>query len=307
MVAQLFAGRQSRAERAHQRRQIDLEEAALSDQTRARYYLALRKLLPTVERCASFDRLDDDVCNWIHTMWKQGEPLLTIGDAMCALHFFQPVTKRILPHSWKLFKVWRKVELPSRAPPLTWTLLASMAAFELEKGHLEMSCVLLLAFHCLLRTGEALALTADDILLGQRSGILRLRNTKSGRRNAANEVISVTSPLVLEVVRALYEVRAHQRTTASPLWTGSPASFRQRFQKILAKFHLQAHAFRPYSLRRGGATDLFQRTGSMEAALLRGRWESSRVARVYIADGLSYLPSIKLSSYTAQMLARYHF
>jgi hypothetical protein len=70
---------------------------------------------------------------------------------------------------------------------------------------------------------------------------------------------------------------------------------------------LQKHAFRPYSLRRGGATAVFQQTKSMEAALLRGRWESTRVARLYISDALSYIPSIKMSTHTTLFLQEFSF
>ena len=45
----------------------------------------------------------------------------------------------------------------------------------------------------------------------------------------------------------------------------------------------------------------------MEAALVKGRWQSSKVAKLYISDGLSYLPNIKMTSHTAQMLLKYHF
>ena len=69
-------------------------------------------------------------------------------------------------------------------------------------------------------------------------------------------------------------------------------------------YGLQSHQFRPYSLRRGGATALFQETNSMETVL---RWESSKVARVYITDGLSYLPSIRPTSTTTKLLAKFHF
>ena len=70
-----------------------------------------------------------------------------------------------------------------------------------------------------------------------------------------------------------------------PLWSACGAAFRKRFAQLCHVFDLDSYNFRPYSLRRGGATDLFQRTQSMEAALIRGRWESSRVARIYISDG----------------------
>lgn len=305
MVVRILAGKFSRAERARRRLHIDLEDAALTPQTRQRYYLALRKVVRIVEKCNHLSELDDDLCAWIHSMWRYGEPLLTIGDALSALHYYQPWTRRAIPHSWKLFNIWRRVEVPSRAPPLTWELVNSLAAYALDHGDLELATVLVTAFHCLLRTGEALALTGDDLVLGASSGICRLSNTKSGRRNAANEVISITCPMVLEMLRTLREVRELQGLLHLPLWSKSHAAFRAAFKRLQYKFYIQQFSFRPYSLRRGGATALFQSTGSMDAALLRGRWAAPKVARIYICDGLAHLPSIKLSPETAAMLKRY--
>ena len=48
----LIAGRFSRAERIRQRARINLEDAALTPKTLVRYYNALRKLIPYVERAA---------------------------------------------------------------------------------------------------------------------------------------------------------------------------------------------------------------------------------------------------------------
>lgn len=48
----------------------------------------------------------------------------------------------------------------------------------------------------------------------------------------------------------------------------------------MVAYDLERHQFRPYSLRRGGATHLFQITHSMETTLARRRWESSKVAKV---------------------------
>ena len=52
---------------------------------------------------------------------------------------------------------------------------------------------------------------------------------------------------------------------------------------------------------------MFQQTGSMEAALIRGRWGSSKVARIYISDGLSYLPSIKITLHTKLFMKTFPF
>jgi hypothetical protein len=42
--------------------------------------------------------------------------------------------------------------------------------------------------------------------------------------------------------------------------------------------------FTPYSLRRGGATYHFAVTGSLGSLTQRGRWSSSRTARIYLAE-----------------------
>ena len=303
--AKLLAGRFSRAEKVRRRKRINLDDAALTPKTRARYFVALRKLFKFVGNPESFAHLDDSVSNWIRKMWKEGEPLLTIGDALSALHYYEPMTKRQIPHSWKLFSVWRRVEIPSRAPPLTWVLVKSFAAYFLFHGSLEMATVLMVAFHCLLRTGEFLKLMTDDIILGKKQAIISLRDTKSGRRNSSNEVISVTDPLVLLLLTDLVTSLRTKSLGNLFLFSGTAAQFRRQFKHVCDIFGLQNHAFRPYSLRRGGATDFFQKCQSMEATLLRGRWESTKVARLYINDGLSYLPSIKLSPYTSGMLKQY--
>ena len=307
MVTYVLAGKPSRAERQKKRKNIVLEDAALSDKTRTRYYAALRKLMPHIEAVTSEAALDPAVCDWIHLMWKSGEPLLTIGDALSAFHFYEPWSKRKIPHSWKLFAVWRRIELPSRAPPLTLELVRSMSAYELHKGHLEMATILVLSFHCLLRTGEALKLRAVDFTLNSSQGICSLKETKSGRRNSANEAISITDFVVLELLSTLCSVKKDLGLEMQPLWSGSGSAFRTRFRNLCTSFGLQRHNFRPYSLRRGGATHTFQMSHSMELALMRGRWESSKVAKVYIMDALSYLPSIQRTPRTSKMLLKFHF
>ena len=87
-----------------------------------------------------------------------------------------------------------------------------------------------------------------------------------------------------------------------PIWPRSPQSFRNSFAHHLKKFDLTARGFRPYSLRRGCATALFQQIGSMEQALLKGRWSSTKVARNYVADGLPFLPGLRLSTKAKEML-----
>jgi len=283
-----------------------LDDAALTYKTQVRYYGALKKMVRFVELAKSEDHLDVLLCQWIRKMWRSGEPLLTIGDGLSALHFFQPWTRRKIPHSWKLFAVWRKIEVPARAPPLTWSLVGSMASYEWEQENYEMAVLLLVSFHCLLRTGELLSLTVADIALGADAAVISLKGTKTGIRHNADEAISVTDPIVLEFLRFMVLLRQDLGTTALPIWSQTAAKFRCRFKTLCDLMGLQQFNFRPYSLRRGGATALFQESKSMEMALIRGRWESSRVARLYISDGLSFIPSIKLSEHTKLFLRTFN-
>ena len=301
----ILAGRFSRAERRKRRASIILEDASLAPQTKVRYFMALRKLLPMLEKLTLEHDMDEVVCQWVEQCWKCGEPLLTVGDGLSALHFYQPWTRRKLPHSWKLFRTWRRIEVPARAPPLTLQLVRSMASFEIGNCNLEMAAMLLVSFHCLLRTGEALKMTADDFVLGSSTGILQLRQTKTSQRFAANEAIAITDPLVIDVLQVLLDIRKELRCTDSPIWQASAQVFRNRFKELMLAYDLERHQFRPYSLRRGGATHFFQVTHSMEATLTRGRWESSKVAKVYISDALSYLPKLRATNHTKSMLNKF--
>ena len=119
--------------------------------------------------------------------------------------------------------------------------------------------------------------------------------------------IVLTNPVVLDTLAAVCSVKNQFHLEMHPIRSSSPAAFRNRFRKLCTIYGLQHHSFRPYSLRRGGATYFFQKRRSMDEALLRGRWESSRVAKTYIMDALSYLPSIRRTPLTTKMLQQFHF
>ena len=47
---------------------------------------------------------------------------------------------------------------------------------------------------------------------------------------------------------------------------------------------LQGHGFRPYSLRRRGATHFFRQTGNLASTTLIGRWKHLSTARLYLQE-----------------------
>ena len=70
---------------------------------------------------------------------------------------------------------------------------------------------------------------------------------------------------------------------------------RSHLGTLLEALGLRRFAFRWYSFRRGGASAFYQATSSMELTLVRGRWESSKTARVYLAEGLAQLALLNLT------------
>ena len=296
-----FSGKRTREERRKQRRNVVLRDAGVTPKTQQRYFIALNKLLPILTGVASSLSMDEAIADWIQERWEDGESLHIVSDALCGLHHYEPWTKRQIPQSWRLFATWRKLEGPDRAPPLTRDIIYSWCNYAIDHNQLIFAGLLALGFFALLRTGELLQITAKDLLLGDKAGIVSLRDTKTGKRDNATEMVQFDDIMTLEILRAVITLQESRGLELTPLWAGSAQQFRNVFSHYNRRFDLDKHRFRPYSLRRTGATYLFQATGSMEQALLKGRW-SSRVARIYISDALSYLPGLTFSDRAQRLL-----
>lgn len=301
-----FIARRTRKERKQQRKSIRLWDAGITKPTQERYFLGLQKLLPEIMNIDSLIDLDMVTANWIQKCWEKGDPLHQISDALCGLHHFEPWTKRQLPLSWKMFSTWRKLESPDRAPPLTREIIYAWAYYAVDHCDFIFAGLLLLGFFALLRTGEILQVTAADLLIDASRAIVSLRDTKTGKRDNVAEMVSFNDPFALQVLHGLKQLKVQQGLDKVPIWPYSGSAFRGRFKQYCAKFDLEQHKFRPYSLRRGGATHLFQETGSMEIALVKGRWSHARVARIYISDGLSFLPRMTFTTAARRLLHQWN-
>ena len=294
--------KRTRAERRFARRGLDLRLAGITAKTRAAYFVALSLLLPFIEGIQSEAELDLACAEWVALCWEDGESLYTVGNALSGLHFFEPMTKRRIPSAWKLFANWKKLEWPARAPPLPYDIVLSVAHYALCHDDLFFCCLMALGFFTLLRTGELLALRGQDLLVNSKRLVVSLKDTKTGKRNAADEMVTCDHPFAVLVAQTTRELMASKQILHHRLWEFPGQAFRNHFDSYMRRFRLQGFSFRPYSLRRGGVTWVVQTTGSMEVALLKGRWASHRVARIYIADGISNLPDILLSPHSRHLL-----
>ncbi len=298
----ILSGR-TRAERIAARRGVNLRDSGITERTKQRYLSALQVLLPLVAGILNLLELDPICEEWIEYRWSSGATLGSIGDALCGLQFYWPETKGYLRSSWKLYKNWRRIEVPTRAPPISALIVRAFVAWLVEQEHLCSAFLIALGFHAYLRTGELLSLKFRDLQLGATTGIVTIRGGKSGLRHNIDEAVAIYDSLVVSLGQ-LVALLPHNSHPQSPVWPWSAAAFRKSFNRCVDQFGLQHLSYKPYSLRRGGATHDYIEKGLLEPILLRGRWHSLAVARLYLEDGLAQLPSLTLPGTTLRHLRR---
>eukprot|EP00438_Fugacium_kawagutii_P028949 Skav223614 [mRNA] locus=scaffold1522:88048:88725:- [translate_table: standard] len=166
-----------------------------------------------------------------------------------------------------------------------------MIGYALFKDMPHMALTLLVGYFGLLRTGELLAIKVRHVSVQSAKGpaVISLGLTKSGKRQGAAESVTLYNE---DVCRRLYQWI--QVKPKDSFLAGPPAKWRKSFAQILEALQFHQWDFRPYSLRRGGATDMFKLEGSFDKLLVLGRWQSSRTARVYLNEGLSVLAELSL-------------
>ena len=126
-----WPGQASRADRRRARHAIILEDVGITKATLERYYVAVSRLVPVLSSVNSEYQLDEMVSDWVQSEFEDGTPLHLVADALSGLHHFEPFTRRKLGKSWRLYSIWRRYEIPARAPPLTQDICLAMAGYAL--------------------------------------------------------------------------------------------------------------------------------------------------------------------------------
>ena len=195
---------------------------------------------------------------------------------------------------------WRKKELPAQALPLPYEVCIALIGCALSCQDLGLAAGFAVAFHCFLRTAELVNLTGSDVVLSKTHGVVCLATTKKGFR----DVVRITCPLTLSLCTA----RLSQICPGDSFLGVSSKQCTQCFFELLAFLGLSHMGFRFYSFRRGGATYFFKKTGNLDETVLRGRWESTRTARIiyiYITDGMAQLASLAIPMDSQKAISQY--
>eukprot|EP00438_Fugacium_kawagutii_P003592 Skav221600 [mRNA] locus=scaffold1698:515445:521305:+ [translate_table: standard] len=273
-----------------------LRELTVQPATKRRYTLATNSFFTFLKSESlvlprEVAKLDGLVCDYIEHLWSSGCGRALANDTVAGLQDIQPSVRGKLPGAWRLLKTWSVNELPNRAPPLPDHVLLSMVGWALFHGHNAFAISLLVGFFCMLRTGEVLTLRSSHMLCApaDRQVLISLGLTKGGKRHGAAESVVLGYEPAVQLVK-LWKSKVSGTT---PLAT-SPAQWRGLFSKCLQELRLNTFEFRPYSLRRGGATFWFGKHQSLDRILVQGRWHTVKSARIYINEGLAILACMRL-------------
>lgn len=284
-------------QRVKQRRELgSLRELTVQPVTRERYKKALSEFYEYLNQENLFlppsaSQMDKVVADYLEYLWAQGAGRSSGSNLLAALQDKQPQLKGKLQESWRLMKTWVTNEVPNRAPPLPLELLECMTGYALFKQMPLFALSLLLGFHGLLRTGELFQICARHIAITRPRGpaVISLGWTKAGKRQGAAESITIC---VEDVCRRLYQWCSS--VPPSSLLVPSGPKWRQQFSTSVTALGFAPLDFRPYSMRRGGATYLFKQHGNLDKLLLFGRWQAAKTARIYLNDGLAVLAELRV-------------
>jgi hypothetical protein len=182
-------------------------------------------------------------------------------------------------------------------------MAVGLAGLAKLQGNDRLAVGILIGFQALLRTGELLALRTGDFLFGQSRSQLQLRLgfTKSGKRRGEQEFVCVDDPAIVAYARQVIGTLP----AGAKLLESGPV-FRREFASLLEPLAISKQfAFKPYSLRRGGATFLFGECGSFSIVAARGRWANVPTARIYVDEAVAAQCEHRLGRQDERLLAKW--
>ena len=185
--------------------------------------------------------------------------------------------------------------------PTPLPVFRALVALALLWGWPIIAIIISLSFLGLLRPGEALALKWCDLLLPSQlmqpgRMYVRIRKPKSRKVAARQQHVRIDEPSLI----SLLESFAIFEQPAASIWQGTRAQFVACHNALVSKLGIgicDGSGLTPASHRGGGATWLFEESGSLDTVRWRGRWRQERTLEIYVQEvgALSVLPALSPS------------
>ena len=244
--------------------------------------------------------------NWL---FQSGEPMYQWRH-LCAFYQKNRVLLRpYMPLCWELATRWERLRPPQHRRPIPAAIFKAMFSLAVQKGWNDWALVTGLAFFGAARIGEPLqavrsqiVLPADLLEADLRVAFVRVERPKTGLRGGGRVQHFTVSDaaFVAYLSRSLCGVAPSSR-----LFTGSPSTFRRRWDILLRLLKIPSSVrLTPGGLRGGGAVHLYQGGLPVSDLLWRMRLRHQATLEYYLQEVAAYatlqeLPAESLSSVRA--------
>ena len=300
----------SRQDRHKTRGQIGpLRELMMTANMKRRYEAAVSRYFDferenSILAPTDYADVDTSVPSFIEQLWQEGDPRYWAEDTLSGFSKMIPSMRGCFRLSWSLVTAWQRNEPPQRCTPLTLEILLALVGRAVFLGWHRMSLVLLIGFHCVLRTAEMYNLRVVDFEFDKAltSGVLTLSESKSGTRYNIVESVTIKDATLITLFKAL----TLHSMPGELLFPEGAHRFRKQFDQLVGDLCLPSSLlYKPYSIRRGAATADFQSHGKLSRTCVRGRWANEKTCRIYVNEATSSLSAIRFNDITKAKVARY--
>lgn len=252
-----------------------------------------RGILPS-----SPQELDECMGEFINELYQEGESVSHAGWLLSGFKRFMPSLRRDLMTAQQFYNNWLRDHIPTRAVPMPWDVLKTMAAIAYEREHKDLAITLLLGYIFFLRTMEMVQLSTDDVHLDPRTGsiVITLANTKTSRK--AHQTLVLQDHTLCQIIG-----RLKTELPTGKIWSFQPRGLRLCFTTLLRHMGAAPCNFSVYSIRRGGATHSYVETKSLDFVAVQGRWKDLRTARIYLDDARAALLRMEFPSFCGRRCA----
>ncbi|CAE7214728.1 BSPAL1 [Symbiodinium sp. CCMP2592] len=201
----------------------------------------------------------------------------------------RPSLRAHFGRAWQTVSRWELCEPAVHRTPLPFGIFQAMIALSLAWNWRRWAACTALAFFGMCRPGEALKASREDVLLpidllGEciDSVFLTIRSPKTRRRGGGRvQHAKVQDPDGVRLCQAVFGSLPMRQ----PLYPGSPASYRRRWDALLRVLKIPARVhLTPASLRAGGVVREYRRAVDISNLLWRMRLRSVSTLERYLQE-----------------------
>ena len=176
-----------------------------------------------------------------------------IGNLLSDLQHHVSSLRGSLRGAWKLWRVWCDSELPARAPLLDRSTVLALRYCMMTWDFPEAAVLTCIAFHGFLRTSEYINLRVSQVIFDRlvTQAHLQFPESKGAARRGVVESVHITDAQLIKLLRKCMA----GKQMSDNILPQTPAQYRELFALACHALSLDTE-FKPYSLRRGGATEL---------------------------------------------------